>query len=583
MKKIIAIILSVSLVLSICSVIGFAEEEAKKHILDIDYFRINGVVTDQAINPSVSPLEKDFVKEKAETISIYGWVAESHEHEAFGYIIDDGEPVYSEDFWIDLTPENGQIIDDLYDWDNYRSRYDIIVPVTAETKSVTFIMRYKDGEVLNLFKANNVQEKVLDVTIYDKAASTGGSIIFDSSFWISNYTDPDHLGESVGFAFRSVGNLYKIGFKQFWASNIDNGNGQVRANLKFELYKFTGDYDESLEAEPVASVVAEAKADNALTEPVTEGTNCTMERAGSGGALLVLTEPAAPGRYLFVATEVTETEEDSTHYLVLPEQNANEYDYGKFLFYRDGYDDEMFTFDIYVYTDVEEPFGSIEASATYHNASFDTFKVNGEMAALQETDGNASDWLDKASRKVDGSDGSVQTVGFRGWIGFEETIDAFGYQIGTNAPVFDDSFIEAFADENQKNAVQAEENGGANALRFNITVPVENLEGENSIVAVVKVDGKTVRIDSALAASGAATTPDTEIIYVGKPAATEAPTEAPADSTDAPSEQSTKAPSDSDGDTSEKKSGTGVIIGIIAGVVVAAAAVVAIVLKKKKK
>lgn len=228
-----------------------------------------------------------------------------------------------------------------------------------------------------------------------------------------------------------------------------------------------------------------------------------------------------------------------------------------------------------------------------HGASFDTLYVNDTMN-FGEADGAASDKLDAHGRKVDGSDGSVKTIRFRGWIGFEEEIAEFGYRIGNKAPVFGDFKISA------EDIVKLDENGGALASRFDITVPVEGLTGENTIVAVVKLaSGTIVAIDENVKANGAGTTPNTQLTFVGPAPAvpteaptaapTEAPTQAPtAAPTQAPTEDATKAPEEAtsapaENDTkTESKSNTGLIIGIIAAVVVVAVVVV-IILKKKKK
>ena len=148
------------------------------------------------------------------------------------------------------------------------------------------------------------------------------------------------------------------------------------------------------------------------------------------------------------------------------------------------------------------------AEYTYVNASFDSFYVN-DVLNFGKPDGAASDKLDEVNRTVDGSDGSVQKIVMRGWIGFEEEIEAFGYRVnGKN--VFGD-----FAAETEEDVKKA---GGANASRFQIEIDTTELKGTNKIVAIVKLaNGNVVKIDENLAATGPATAPDTSFTFVGVP------------------------------------------------------------------
>ena len=143
-----------------------------------------------------------------------------------------------------------------------------------------------------------------------------------------------------------------------------------------------------------------------------------------------------------------------------------------------------------------------------HGASFDTIYVNDVMNFGKE-DGKASEKLDEVGRKIDGSDGSVQTIRIRGWIGFETEIAELGYQInGKNT--FGDYKVAPEA------AVVDPTNGGQYATRFDMTIDVSNLKGTNKIVAVAKLaDGTIVKIDENVKANGAGTTPNTSFTYVG--------------------------------------------------------------------
>jgi hypothetical protein len=148
------------------------------------------------------------------------------------------------------------------------------------------------------------------------------------------------------------------------------------------------------------------------------------------------------------------------------------------------------------------------ANFELHGASFDTIYVN-DVMNFGQADGAASDKLDGVGRTIDGSDGSVQTIRLRGWIGFETEIAELGYQInGKNT--FGDYKVAPEA------AVTDPANGGQYATRFDMTIDVSNLKGTNKIVAVAKLaDGTIVKIDENVSANGAGTTPNTSFTYVG--------------------------------------------------------------------
>ena len=146
--------------------------------------------------------------------------------------------------------------------------------------------------------------------------------------------------------------------------------------------------------------------------------------------------------------------------------------------------------------------------AVLHGASFDSFYVN-DVLNFGGDDGSASAVLDAHDRKVDGSDGSVQTLRFRGWIGFESELDTFGYMINGK-------FTAGNFTVEPESAVVADSNGGRYAKRFDITVPVADLTGSNEIKAAVKLaNGQVVAIDENVKANGAGTTPNTTVTYIG--------------------------------------------------------------------
>ena len=88
---------------------------------------------------------------------------------------------------------------------------------------------------------------------------------------------------------------------------------------------------------------------------------------------------------------------------------------------------------------------------------------------------------------------SFDALGFRGWIGFEQEIAMFGYQIDDDAPVFD-IFNGAYIEETEE-AVKAA--GGQYARRYNVVVPLVK-GGVYTLCVVAKLaDGTIVKLNSA--------------------------------------------------------------------------------------
>ncbi len=118
------------------------------------------------------------------------------------------------------------------------------------------------------------------------------------------------------------------------------------------------------------------------------------------------------------------------------------------------------------------------------NCTFDSLIIDG-VINFNLGDGDASYALDRYNRIVNGEDGNVKLIRYRGWACYEDEIDAFGYQINDGEPVFGD-FWETLDGEGL----------GTNARRFDITIDVTNLRGSNSINVVVRlVNGEITRID----------------------------------------------------------------------------------------
>ncbi|MCR5695022.1 MAG: phosphodiester glycosidase family protein [Clostridia bacterium] len=117
------------------------------------------------------------------------------------------------------------------------------------------------------------------------------------------------------------------------------------------------------------------------------------------------------------------------------------------------------------------------------NSSFDSILINGVKVA----DGNVPQYLKSIGGTVDGKDGSVTSVGMRGWTGFsEQAMIGYGYQIDEEAVQWDEGAAEA----TEKAVINA---GGRYAHRFSVTIPVSELKGQGHLLRiVVKLEDGTV-------------------------------------------------------------------------------------------
>ena len=131
------------------------------------------------------------------------------------------------------------------------------------------------------------------------------------------------------------------------------------------------------------------------------------------------------------------------------------------------------------------PFVDIDTAGKVGH-SFDTFFANGNM--YFEQDGQAGDKLTAQDNLVVFKTGEVcQSLALRGWIGFSQAIDSFGYYVDTYDFVWGD-FAQATED-----GVKAA--GGEHASRFMIEGPLVGLTiGEHKVGFVVKLADGTVAI-----------------------------------------------------------------------------------------
>ena len=120
--------------------------------------------------------------------------------------------------------------------------------------------------------------------------------------------------------------------------------------------------------------------------------------------------------------------------------------------------------------------------------SFDTFYVNGQMFFPE--DGGAGDKLTAINNTLTFDVEDLrESLSLRGWMGFGQPIDQFGYFIDNYKMVFSPDYTKATED-----GVKAA--GGEHASRFEILVPMTELKGGTHMIGfVVKLaDGTVVRL-----------------------------------------------------------------------------------------
>lgn len=135
----------------------------------------------------------------------------------------------------------------------------------------------------------------------------------------------------------------------------------------------------------------------------------------------------------------------------------------------------------------EEPFTG--EPATCVASTLDSIILNNEIVNFGLGDGSAASKLDSVDRIVDNTLGQYYVINLKGWTGFDKEIESYGYKIGKQKPVFDQEFFTPHED-----AVGAA--GGEFARRFNIMIPIDELEGELSIVVAIRfVTGQVILMD----------------------------------------------------------------------------------------
>ncbi len=129
-----------------------------------------------------------------------------------------------------------------------------------------------------------------------------------------------------------------------------------------------------------------------------------------------------------------------------------------------------------------------DAAAGKVNHSFDTFYVNGQMYFPE--DGGAGDKLAAQNNTITFELGEAhESMILRGWIGFGQPIESFGYYLDNYKMVFSPDFTKPTED-----GVKAA--GGEHASRFEIQVPLAALMSNDHFAGFVAklADGTVVRL-----------------------------------------------------------------------------------------
>ena len=114
--------------------------------------------------------------------------------------------------------------------------------------------------------------------------------------------------------------------------------------------------------------------------------------------------------------------------------------------------------------------------------SYDQILVNGNAIA------NGNDDVIATKKGIDGTDGSIETIGLYGWFGNGNVeTDAIGYSINGGEIVYGDFFVETGTDVTGLNA---------NNRRFMVEIDVSGLTGANEIWLYARlVDGQVIKLN----------------------------------------------------------------------------------------
>ncbi|MBO7406640.1 MAG: LPXTG cell wall anchor domain-containing protein [Clostridia bacterium] len=437
MKKLVALVLSVAIVLSLAMV----STVSAAGTFCADSFavtRADGSVVNEFGAVADMGQLKGFVDNGAVNIHAAGWYLPTSAMEDIGYQHDDGEITWGTAF-VDSAiygPLNSEL--------PLRYRFD--TPILEGTHTFRILARLTNGEVVTAFETHYINDNtVIAEWVNINTGGDGAGI----GLWLKT------PGQYAAAAFTATDAFDGLRIPINWSSRPDKDQPETYEML---VYRFVNNIENSLSKTPLVR-----------QEYAPEGDH--------GGGDMLEFEALPKGQYVFVIRLLTA---ENGGYFVLP-VNGNT---TKAIYATDvGDGTQTFNFGIRSFSK-DTIFGDLPEitdtpdPATVVNSSFDSFYVN-DTLNFGEGDGNASGKLDNHDRTVDGSDGSISRLVIRGWIGFADEIESFGYKIGDAEPV-----LGEFKTATEAGVLAA---GGAFASRFEIVIDPSNIVNEKTIVAVVKL------------------------------------------------------------------------------------------------
>ena len=381
---------------------------------------------------------KGFVDNGAVNIHAAGWYLPTSAMEDIGYQHDDGEITWGTAF-VDSAiygPLNSEL--------PLRYRFD--TPILEGTHTFRIVARLTNGEVVTAFETHYVNDNtVIAEWVNINTGGDGAGI----GLWLNQ------PGQYAAAAFTATDSFDGLRTPINWSSRPDKDQPETYEML---VYRFVNNIENSMSKTPLVR-----------QEYAPDGDH--------GGGDMIEFDALPKGQYVFVIRLLTA---ENNGYFVIP-VNGNTTK----AVYETNVGDGTQTFNFGIRSFSKDTiFGALPEitdtpdPATVVNSSFDSFYVN-DTLNFGEGDGNASTKLDNHNRTVDGSDGSVSRLVIRGWIGFADEIESFGYKIGDAEAV-----LGEFKTATEPGVIAA---GGAFASRFEIVIDPSDIEGETSVVAVVKL------------------------------------------------------------------------------------------------
>ncbi|MCR5056920.1 MAG: discoidin domain-containing protein [Clostridia bacterium] len=435
-------------------------------------------IVDEAGNKVVTPASKTELGQLKSTVAAggtkikqYGWIYPEKAILTIGFMTDDGDITWGIEYYdqniVDVFTQNALPNAALsLRFDTSRAGN---VPILEGVHTYKLVVKYSDDtyEVLHSATYSNNDDLVAEwVSNNPSSQNTVG-------LWLNTAESTAYAAFTANSAFDAI----KIPVA--WSSVPAQSKA---ATFEFSIYKFSYNIENSVKGTPLATITRTPAGDEA-----------------SGYSLEFNELPA--GEYVIGVKIVSLDAEAYTVLPVLGDASKALYKLNK------AFNAETFNFAVRTLYP-EEFFGNlpVETEAPLYTCiggSFDSFYVDGVLN-FGQGDGLASSKLDAVNRTVESP---VETFVIRGWIGFEEAIEAFGYKIGDADPVYDASFLKP-AEEAVQNA------GGKNAKRFEISVPVSDVTETSAIVAVVKLaNGEVVVLDGSAAAAGVDVLINTSFTY----------------------------------------------------------------------